>query len=135
MHKAKITIERRGDPRFSIKIPVKYRLVRDEKVLQDIDSWRQKENNAYTLDLSLGGMQVVVDQPLKTGDVLRFDIHLLNKSRKVGVYASVIRMNKKNAGLRFLMMEDGERESLKAFFEFLRFNQDRPKTSARKNPG
>jgi c-di-GMP-binding flagellar brake protein YcgR len=132
MLKAKITMERRGSPRISIKIPVKYRLERDEKVLKSIDDWRQAETNAYTLDVSLGGMQIAVDQSLKEGDVLQFDIPLLNKSKKVSVYANVIRTGRKSAGLQFLMMKDDEREALKAFFEFLQFNQTHPKTPAPK---
>lgn len=123
MFKAKITMERRGTPRFSINLPVKYKLERNEKVLQKIDDWRQTENNAYTLDVSVGGMQIAVDQPLTVGDVLQFEINLLNKSRKVVVYAKVIRTNKKSAGIQFLMMKDEEREALEAFFEFLRFKQ------------
>jgi hypothetical protein len=132
MIKAKMTMERRGDPRFVMKIPVKMRLEQDEKVLQSIDDWRQTENNAYTMDVSLGGMQIAVDQPLTVGDVHQFDINLLNKTKTVSVYAKVIRADKKSAGLQFLMLKDNEKEALKAFFEFLRYNQNHPNMNAGK---
>jgi len=134
MPNAKMTMERRGSPRLSLQIPVKYRLERNEKVLQSIDDWRQTESNARTLDMSLGGMQIAVDPSLSVGDVLHFNVPLLNKSKSVNLYAKVIRTNKKNAGLQFLMMNDGEREALKAFFEFIRFNQKHPGTDAPKKP-
>lgn len=132
MPKEKANVERRRAPRLSMRIPVKYRLERNEKVLQSIEDWRLTENNALTLDMSLGGMQIAVDQSLKVGDVLRFDIHLLNKTKNADVYAKVIRTNKKSVGLQFLMMNDEEREALKAFFEFLRFNQSRLQKDAPK---
>lgn len=115
MPKAKITIERRENPRFAIKIPIKYRLEQNKKVLKKIEDWRQTEKNAFTLDMSLGGMRIAVDQPLTVGDVLQFDIYLLDKSNVVSVYANVIRTDKLNAGLKFLMMKDEEREALKTF--------------------
>lgn len=113
-----------------VRAPIRYRLERDENVLRGIDDWRQKKDNLYTLDLSLGGMRIAVDKPLTVGDVLQFDIHLLNKSKKVGVYAKVIQADKKSAGLQFLMMEDHQKDALKAFFEFLQFSQIHPKTKA-----
>ena len=115
MPKAKLLIEKRGNTRFSIKIPIKYRLEQNKKVLKKIEDWRQSEKNAYTLDMSMGGMQIAVDQPLTVGDVLQFDIYLLDKSNVVRVYANVIRADKISAGLKFLMMKDDEREALKNF--------------------
>lgn len=125
--------ERRRSPRLSMQIPVKYRLERDGKVLRDIEKWRLTENNALTLDMSLDGMQIAVDRPLSVGDVLHFDVHLLNK-RNAGVYARVIRTGRRTAGLQFVMLNDEEREALKAFFEFLRFNHSRLFPGASRDP-
>ena len=108
-------MEKRGTPRFAIKVPIKYRLEQNKKVLQKIEDWRQTEKNAFTLDVSLGGMRIAVDQPLTLGDVLQFDIYLLDKSNVVSVYANVIRADKTSAGLKFLMMKDDERDALKNF--------------------
>lgn len=110
-----MTMERRGNPRFTIKIPIKFRLEQNKKVLKKIEDWRQTEKNAYTLDISGGGMRIAVDQPLTVGDVLQFDIYLLDKSNVVSVYANVIRADKISAGLKFLMMKDDEMETLKNF--------------------
>jgi len=123
MAQAKVTMERRGSPRFSVKVPVHFRIETDEKVLKGIEDWRKVEINLHTLDLSLGGMQIAVDKPLAVGDVLQFEVPLLNKAHKLGVYAKVIRASKTSAGLQFIKLEDGDKEALKAFFEFLKFHK------------
>ena len=115
MPEANISMERRETPRISVKIPVKYRLEDDKEVLKTIKEWRQSEKNAYTLDVSLGGMSIVVDQPLSKGDILCFEIYLLDQKNVVTVYAEVKWTQKKEAGLRFLMMRDNDMEALRAF--------------------
>jgi c-di-GMP-binding flagellar brake protein YcgR len=117
MPKAKISIDRRTNPRLSVKIPVKYQLVDDKKVLKGIEDWRQSERHGFTLDLSMGGMQLVVDQPLPVKTVLKFDIYIMDKSRVISVYAEVMWTNEKGTGLRFLMMKTAEEEALKTFLE------------------
>ncbi len=76
MPNAKISTERRSNKRFSIKIPVKYRLAGQGEMLS-VDEWRKSEKNAITLDLSLGGMQIVVEESLKMGSLFKFNIYLL----------------------------------------------------------
>ncbi len=117
MDKLKAVLERRGTPRFPIKLPVKYRLELNKKVLKKIEDWKKNEKNAYTLDVSLGGMRIAVDQPLEAGNVIQFDIYLLDKSNIVKVYANVIRADKESASLKFLIMKDEERDALKCFLE------------------
>ena len=113
--KAKNSLEKRGHHRVAIKIPVKFRLEQNKKVLKKIEDWRLTERNAFTLDVSLGGMQIAVDKPLKVDDVLQFHIYLLDKVTAVNVYAKVVRITTQTAGLQFLMMKDEEKEAIKAF--------------------
>lgn len=117
MPEANLSIERRATPRISVKIPVKYRLEDGKEVLKTIDEWRKTERNAYTLDLSLGGMRIVVDQPLSVGDILQFELFILDKVNRAAVYAEVKWVNEMGAGLRFLMMPEEELEALKAFLD------------------
>lgn len=117
MPEANMFIEKRGTPRISIKIPVKYRLEEDQVVRETIAEWQRKEKNAYTLDMSLGGMRIVVDQSLMAGEILRFDLFLLDKTNVVTIYAEVKWTDEKSAGLHFLMMKNEEMEYLKDFLE------------------
>ncbi len=117
MPDAKLSMERRTTPRVSIKVPVKYRLEKEKKVLRTIEEWRHSELNCFTLDMSLGGMSVVVDQPLSVGEVLCFELYLLDEKASVTIYAEVMWANNMGAGLRFLMMKDEEMRCLRAFLE------------------
>lgn len=117
MPEGKMSVERRANPRVSIKIPIKYRLEDNSSVLRGIEEWRQTEKNGYTLDMSTGGMHIAVDQPLKVGEIIKFDVYLLDPSNVVSIYAEVIRVSKEGAGLHFLMMKNNDMETLKAFLD------------------
>ncbi len=117
MPEAKMSMEKRANPRISLKIPVKYRLVEDEAEIRNIEEWRKLEQNTYTLDMSLGGMYIAVDQPLKVGNIIKFDIYLLDMTNVEGIYAEVAHADQKGAGLHFLMMKNNDREIMKAFLD------------------
>jgi len=115
MPRPKLSVERRSDHRALVKIPVKFRPVDDDKVLQDIEEWRNTRQNGYTLDVSCSGMQLAVDRPLKQGSVLKFDLYLLDQVTIVGVFARVVWSRGGEAGLHFLMMKPKCLEALKHF--------------------
>ena len=117
MPEAKLFVEKRTNPRLSIKIPVKYHQVDNQMEMANIQEWQKKEQNAYTLDVSLGGLHIVVDQPLKVGTIHQFDIYLLENKDCVCPYAEVIWSNPTNSGLKFLMMASEDVEELKNFLE------------------
>src|SRR5580658_11024701 len=117
MPDGKMSIEKRANPRLAVKIPVKYQLVNDHGVIQGIEEWRKTENNAFTLDLSMGGMFIAVDKELKVGNIIKFEVFLFDKKNFLGVYAEVVRSDASGAGLHFLMMKSAERELLQAFLE------------------
>ena len=117
MPDANMFLERRTHPRVSIKIPVKYQVEDDKIVLKKIDEWRESEKNGFTLNLSLGGMHLMVDQPLAVGSILNFEVFLLDKLHVVSIFAEVVWANKEGAGLHFLMMKPAEMDALKAFLD------------------
>ncbi len=115
MPEAYTSIERRGNPRVSIKVPVKYRWIIGGENIKNVEEWRATEQNAYTLDMSLGGMFIAVEQPLKVGNIFKFDIFLLDMKDVVALYGEVVRVDNKGAGLQFLMMSNDSREALQIF--------------------
>lgn len=119
MPEANISVERRIQPRISVKIPIKYRLEEDKAVFKTIQEWRSTEKHAYTLDLSLGGMNIVMDQQVAIGTILSFEIFLLDTITSMTIYAEVKWTNARGTGLRFLMMKDAEMNALKSFLEKL----------------
>jgi c-di-GMP-binding flagellar brake protein YcgR len=117
MPKTKIATNRRDNPRVSIKIPVKFFLVEEKKVLKKIEDWRESKKCGFTLDLSLGGMQIVADHYLAVGSVLEFKIYILDKVKVVTVYARAVWTNKNSTGLHFLLMKPAEMDALTSFLE------------------
>jgi c-di-GMP-binding flagellar brake protein YcgR len=115
--KTKKAINRRDNPRVSVKIPVKFLPAEDEKVLKKIEEWRESKKYGFTYDLSAGGMQLVADYPLALGSVLEFKIYILDKVSVVTVYARVVWVNQNSAGLHFLLIKPAEREALTSFLK------------------
>ena len=115
MPEAEMFVEKRTNPRLSIKVPVKYRQVDNQMEMASVQEWQKKEQNAYTLDMSLGGLHIALDQPLKVGTIHQFDIFLLDKKDCVCPYAEVVWSDKANSGLKFLMMTAEDMEHLKVF--------------------
>ncbi len=111
--------EKRAYARHPVKVPVKFRSGADEQVFQTMDDWRSAEQNGFTLDLSLGGMSLVSDHPLTVGEVLRFDVYLLDQKNKVSLYAAVRWVNEKNAGIRFIWVRPKDMDVLKEFIQKL----------------
>jgi len=117
MPEANISMEKRANPRLSVKIPVKFHLVKDKGEIKNIEEWRSTEKNAFTLDLSLGGMLIAVDQPLTVGSILKFQLFLFDRTNSVAVYAEVLRADEFGAALHFLMMTNEEREFLQSYLD------------------
>ena len=115
MKDGKNKTERRTEPRIPIKIPVKYLQEEGKAALKTVAEWRNTKKHGYTLDISLGGMSVVVDQYLEVGTILNFDLFLLDSVSVATLYAEVKWVGKKSAGLRFLLMKEKELDALKAF--------------------
>jgi c-di-GMP-binding flagellar brake protein YcgR len=107
--------ERRNHPRHDVKIPVKFRCEKSEGIYKSLEDWRGIERHGFTLDLSLGGMSLVVDDPLQVGEVLRFDLYLLDKKEVVSLFGAVRWSNEKGVGLRFLGVKPEEMEALGEF--------------------
>ncbi len=117
MPNTKIAINRRDNPRVSIKIPVNFFPAEDKKFPKKMEDWRESKKCGFTRDLSAGGMQLVADYHLAVGSVLEFKIYILDKVNVVTVYARVVWTNKNSAGLHFLLMKPAEMDALTSFLE------------------
>ena len=112
---ANMFIEKRIHPRVSIKIPVKYRLIEDQKELDSVFERRKREQSSSTMDVSLGGLYIVAEQILKVGSILRLDISVPNRPSLISAFAEVVWANETGGGLHFLAMREDDVESLKAY--------------------
>ena len=119
MENAKMFIERRLFPRYKIQFPVQCCLVGDKNEIDTIKDFSKKDLNAITRDLSLGGMQIELEQPMKVGDVLAFEIPLPGGADSISASAEVIWTDGKINGLHFLIISEEDLTILKAYLKRL----------------
>ncbi|HVZ81260.1 MAG TPA: PilZ domain-containing protein [bacterium] len=115
MPEANMYVEKRVHPRVSVKIPVKFRVIEDQKEIETVFERRKKEQTTQTMDVSLGGLYIVADQLLNVGSILRLDISVPEKSRLVSAFAEVVWSNETGGGLHFLAMKEEDVEFLKGY--------------------
>jgi hypothetical protein len=119
MIEANIFTEKRLSPRVTVKIPVKYRLLKDKGEIESVLERRKKDQNAETIDVSLGGMYIVSEKRLEIGSVLHIEIALGDYKHTLKAFAEVVWANKTGGGLRFLTMKDEDVESLRFYLDNL----------------
>lgn len=115
MPEANMYVEKRIHPRVSVKIPVKFRVIEDQKEIETVFERRKKEQTTQTMDVSLGGLYIVADQLLNVGSILRLDISLPEKNGLVSAFAEVVWSNETGGGLHFLAMKEEDVEFLKGY--------------------
>jgi hypothetical protein len=108
-------LEKRVHPRVAVKIPVKYRVIEDQKEIETVFERKKNEQTSQTMDVSLGGLYLVADQVLNVGSILRLDITLPEVSHPVSAFAEVAWSNETGGGLHFLAMKEEDVESLKNY--------------------
>ena len=115
MPEANMFIEKRAHPRVSVKIPIKYRVIEDQKELETVFERKKKEQTTRTVDVSLGGLYVVADKSLSIGSILRLDISVPDRPALISAFAEVVWSNETGGGLHFLAMKEEDVEVLKAY--------------------
>lgn len=115
MPEANMFVEKRVHPRISVKIPIKYRLIEDQKELETVFERKKKEQTTRTMDVSLGGLYIVAEQLLNIGSILRLDISLPGSASLISAFAEVVWSNETGGGLHFLAMKEDDVESLKNY--------------------
>jgi len=111
--------EKRVYPRVEISLRVKYKLIDDPKELGNILKDGKKDMEAQTMDISLSGMYLVSDQPMKKGNLIRIDIPLGEKGTTLATFAVVMWATGPKSGLEFLSMKEEDTEALKTYLDSL----------------
>ncbi len=104
-------LERRSQSRVQVKVPIQYQLVENKRELEKI-----KGRHALAKDISLNGMFMKIEKPVKTGDILRLDISVPNsKIKHFFAFAEVVRISAAGAGVRLLLMPEEDRSGLREY--------------------
>lgn len=115
MHDANMFLEKRIHPRVAIKIPLRYRVIDDQKLLDTILDRKKKEKMSVTLDVSLGGLYLVADEDIPVSSILRLDFDIPGHTHVITSFTEVVRNTKNGVGLRFLAMSEMDANALKNF--------------------
>ena len=115
----KIFIERRTHPRYKVDFPVKYYLVEDPKEIETVREHRKTEKVALARDISLGGLQIASEQPLKEGNILVFEIPLPGNADSILACAEVAWTVGNTGGLHFIKISDDDLALLNAYLKRL----------------
>jgi len=115
MPDANVFVEKRAHPRFQMNLQAKFSRVQDPKEIDAIIGDRKREMFSLTRDISLGGLGITTEEPLKEGDLLHFEINLPGRPAPLSALAEVIWTIDKKAGLRFLKIGDEDLETLKQY--------------------
>jgi hypothetical protein len=108
-------VEKRVHPRVSVKIPVKYRIIEDQKELETVFERKKREQTTRTVDVSLGGLYIVAEQLMNVGSILRLDISIPEKNLLISAFAEVVWSNETGGGLHFLAMKEDDVETLRNY--------------------
>jgi hypothetical protein len=119
MPEANMHLDKRVYPRFSVKLPIQFNVVEDEKKIPGAEKKAGNGGNTHTLDVSLGGMNISLDQPLKLGTIVRVDFSLPESPdpEPLTFFAEVAWASPKGAGLQFIMVNSDNEEKLKSYLE------------------
>ena len=115
MPEANMVVEKRLHPRFTLKIPLKYRVIEETNEMKKALEHNQKDQISHTFDVSLGGVYLVADHVLDVGSILRMEITIPKTSQIISAYAQVVWSNESGGGLHFESMKVQDEEALKKY--------------------
>jgi hypothetical protein len=115
MTEGNMFLEKRAHPRVTAQIPVKYRLIEDQKEIESVFNRDNRNKTAHTLDVSLGGLYLSANVAVTAGSILRLDITVPDRLAAIAAFAEVAWSNESGLGLHFLAIRDDDLEVLKAY--------------------
>lgn len=109
-------VQRRQFYRLEVMVPIKYRVVPslEHELAQEIVF-----RNAYTRDISGGGICMIADDEIQTDDLIEFDLYLEEK-KPINFYGRIVRKiknmegdtSKFEIGVMYCKIEDKDRERI-----------------------
>lgn len=109
--------ERRVHPRIAAKVPLEFKVLDDQEEIKNIHEKRKKEKNSQAMDVSLGGIFIMSDQPLREGNILNLEIAIPGAPDKLKAIVEVVWSNETGGGIQFLAMAEPDVEALKAYLD------------------
>jgi c-di-GMP-binding flagellar brake protein YcgR len=115
MQTATMFIERRNYPRIQVKVPIKYRVLDDQKEIQSLLERKEKEISTQTIDLSIGGLYIASEEKLLIGSILRLEMAFSENQKSLSAFAEVVWTNSSGGGVHFLAVQEENVEFLRTY--------------------
>lgn len=117
MPDAKMFLDRRKHPRVQTSIPVRYRLIDDQKEIASLIERRNRDKQSSTIDLSEGGAYIATPEAVGAGSLIRLEIRLPGVAETLSAFAEVVWANETGCGLRYLAMKDEDAQMMRDYIE------------------
>jgi len=117
MPDAKMFLDRRKHQRVQTSIPVRYRIVDDQKEIASLMERRRRDQQSTTIDLSEGGAYIATSELVGAGNLIRLEVKLPGALAPLSAFAEVVWANESGCGLRYLAMKDDDAKKMREFIE------------------
>jgi c-di-GMP-binding flagellar brake protein YcgR len=117
MPDAKMFLDRRKYPRVQTSVPVRYRVIDDQKEIATLMERRRKDQQSTSVDLSEGGAYIAVTEPVGAGSLIRLEIRVPGLPESLSAFAEVVWANETGCGLRYLAMKDDDAKHMRDFID------------------
>ncbi len=119
MNDSSSILEKRSHSRFSVKLPIQYRLMNGSEPVE-----RFKGKVALGKDLSQEGVfiKIAPDKALRTGEVIRLDISLPEISKHLFAFGEVVWVNRLGAGIHLMLMPEEDRRFLNSYLAQMQYS-------------
>ncbi len=107
--------DKRVDPRFSVRIPIVYRVLDDPEEIVSLLERNKMEKQAHTLNISLGGLFIASAEALKNKSILSLTISIPDLAEKLKAMTEVVWTNERGGGIRFLAMKEEDMNLFKTY--------------------
>jgi Tfp pilus assembly protein PilZ len=117
MPDAKLFLDRRKHPRVQTSVPIRYRVIDDQKEIQSLMERRRRDQTSTSVDLSEGGAYIATPEPVGAGCLIRLEVKVPGVPETLSAFAEVVWANESGCGLRYLAMKDEDAEKMRDFIE------------------
>jgi hypothetical protein len=122
--KIQVSADNRRHERFRVDTTVKYKVI-NRQAVEELVEPRAFQDDGKSVNISLSGISIATEVPLRKGDYLKVELSLPGSARATRALAEVMWSRLENglnmAGIRFLIvLNEADDNSIRRFVESLR---------------
>ncbi len=107
--------EKRIHPRVPLNIPVKHRVLDEQREMKTIFDRKSGERVSHTVNVSLGGLCLAGNSGMSVGSIVRLEINLPETSNILSAFGEVVWAMENGEGLHFEAIKEEDADLLKNY--------------------